>query len=306
MPRSVEPSLPMSVRKISPIAAVLVHAGGDVALVAADRELVRDRLALARHALAARAGLGEGLADGLLHERVDFLAAHCRASRRRLTLLRVGAQRLRGLGAVAVDRERLDPEVPGLRVGVGDVLDGGALREVDGLGDRAGDEGLHGAHHLDVAHVRDRALADGDVEHRQVLVGEAGRADDRAVLGEVRLDLLDLRLGVAEGLQRERDGAVDDRHLPAADELLELDEREVGLDAGRVAVHQEGDRAGGGEHGGLRVAVAEALAELRRPRPRSAARRRAARRRGCRSRRSRRRRRGACASRRCAPSRFSA
>ena len=28
-------------------------------------------------------------------------------------------------------------------------------------------------HHLDVADVRDRALADGDVEHRQVLVLQA-------------------------------------------------------------------------------------------------------------------------------------
>ncbi len=45
----------------------------------------------------------------------------------------------------------------------------------------------------DVPHVRDRALADGDVEHRQVLVGEARRADDRAVLGDECLDLLDLR-----------------------------------------------------------------------------------------------------------------
>ena len=46
-------------------------------------------------------------------------------------------------------------------------------------------------------------------------------------------------VGVAERLQRERHRAVDDRHLPAADELLELDQREVRLDAGRVAVHQE-------------------------------------------------------------------
>ncbi len=42
--------------------------------------------------------------------------------------------------------------------------------------------------------MRDRALADGHVEHRQVLLGEAGRADDRAVLGQVGLDLLDLLL----------------------------------------------------------------------------------------------------------------
>ena len=121
-----------------------------------------------------------------------------------------------------------------------------------------------------MAHVRDRALADRHVEHRQVLVGEAGRADDRGVLVDVGLDLLDLLVGVAERLQRHRDRAVDDRHLPAADELLELHEREVGLDAGRVAVHEERDRPRRREHGRLGVAVAVALAERRRPPPTSA------------------------------------
>ena len=96
-----------------------------------------------------------------------------------------------------------------------------------------------------------------------------GCAHDRAVLGQVRLDLLDLRLGVAERLQRQRNGAVDDRHLPAAHQLLELDQREVGLHAGRVAVHQERDRARRRQHGGLCVAVAEALAQLHRLIPRA-------------------------------------
>ncbi len=89
-----------------------------------------------------------------------------------------------------------------------------------------------------------------------------GRPDDRVVLADVRLDLLDLLVAVAERLQRERHRAVDDRHLPAADELLELHEREVRLDAGRVAVHEERDRPRRREHGGLRVAVAVAVAEL--------------------------------------------
>src|SRR4029453_6829883 len=43
-----------------PDRAVLVHAGGDVALVAAERELVRERLALARHPLAGRGDLAAG------------------------------------------------------------------------------------------------------------------------------------------------------------------------------------------------------------------------------------------------------
>ncbi len=110
-------------------AAVLVHAGGDVALVAADRELVRDRLALAGHPLALRAGLGERLGDGLLDDRIHIDVG----LGGRLVLLRVGAQRLGGLRAVAVDRQRLDPEPPRLGVGVGDVLDGRALGQVDRL-----------------------------------------------------------------------------------------------------------------------------------------------------------------------------
>ena len=47
----------------------------------------------------------------------------------------------------------------------------------------------------------------------------------------------------------------------AADELLELHQGEVGLDAGGVAVHHEADGAGGRQDGGLRVAPAVGLAE---------------------------------------------
>src|SRR5258708_33033993 len=43
-------------------------------------------------------------------------------------------------------------------------------------------------------------------------------------------------------------------------ELLEFDEGEVGFDAGGVAVHEEADGAGGGDDGGLGVAVAVAFA----------------------------------------------
>ena len=66
---------------------------------------------------------------------------------------------------------------------------------------------------------------------------------------------------VAERSERLGHRLVDDLEVAAAGELLELHEREVGLDAGRVAVHQEADRAGRREHGRLRVAVAVLLAE---------------------------------------------
>ena len=65
---------------------------------------------------------------------------------------------------------------------------------------------------------------------------------------------------VAEPAQRPRDRLVDDRHRAAADQLLHLDEAEVGLDAGRVAVHHQADRAGRREHAGLAVAHAVLLA----------------------------------------------
>ena len=83
-------------------------------------------------------------------------------------------------------------------------------------------------------------------------------------------DLLDLLVGVAEVLERQRDRLVDDAEVAAARELLELHEREVGLDAGRVAVHDQADRAGGRDHGGLGVAVAVPLAQLERRVPRQA------------------------------------
>ena len=139
------------------------------------------------------------------------------------------------------------------------------------------DERLDRAHHLDVAHVRDRALADRHVEHRQVLVAPGPGAPTIVPCSSMCASICSICcVVVAERLQRQRHRAVDDRHLAAADELLELDEREVGLDAGRVAVHQERDRPRRREHRRLRVAVAVALAERDRLVPRARARRRAA------------------------------
>ena len=89
-----------------------------------------------------------------------------------------------------------------------------------------------------------------------MLLPEARGIDDVPVLCDVLDDRLDRLLRVAQLSQRARDRLVDDLHRPAADELLELDEREVRLDARRVAVHHETDRAGRGEHAGLGVAPA--------------------------------------------------
>ena len=82
-----------------------------------------------------------------------------------------------------------------------------------------------------------------------------------AVLGHVLDDRLDLLLLVAQRDQRARHRLVDDLHRAAADQLLELDQRQVRLDAGRVAVHHEADRAGRRQHRRLRVAPAVGRAD---------------------------------------------
>ena len=52
--------------------------------------------------------------------------------------LRGDVEGLGALAAVAVDGYGLEAETPGFGVGVGDVLDGAVVGEVDGLGDGAG------------------------------------------------------------------------------------------------------------------------------------------------------------------------
>ena len=60
---------------------------------------------------------------------------------------------------------------------------------------------------------------------------------------------------------------VDDLEIAAAGQFLELDEGEIGLDAGGVAVHDQPDGAGRRDHRNLGVAVAVLLAQFQRPVP---------------------------------------
>ena len=170
------------------------------------------------------------------------------------------------LAAVAVDRDRLEPELPAVGVCALDVLDGCLVGHVHRLGDRAADERLHRGHHPEVALPRDRALAvlrrERAVEDRDVLIAQRRRAFDGVVGVDERDDVADRGLAIAEPAQCGRHGAVDHLQHPAADELLVLDERDIRLDAGGVAVEHEADRPGGREHRRLRVAIAMARAEL--------------------------------------------
>ena len=100
------------------------------------------------------------------------------------------------------------------------------------------------------------------IEHRQMLRLQVRRAFDGAGGIDVADDLLHLLRRVAQLDQRRGHRVVDDLDHAAADQLLVLDQRQVGLDAGGVAIHHEADGAGGRDHGDLRVAVAAAPARF--------------------------------------------
>src|ERR1700730_18567959 len=171
---------------------VVVFAGAQIDLMAADHGLLGIALAAVRHALAL-AHHHDAL-DHLLHH----LLRECGGARGGrlldeslddvvLVLLvrdQLRLQWLRELGAVAVERIGLERELPGEQIRRLAVLDRGVVRHVDGLGDRPGDEGLRRGHHADVALDREVALAvapagSGAVEHRIVLGLEMGSALDR-------------------------------------------------------------------------------------------------------------------------------
>ena len=160
------------------------------------------------------------------------------------------------LAVVPIDGDRLEPEAPSVDVDLLDLVDGGRFRRVDRLGNRAGQKGLNRRHHLEVAAGRDDVVAHGAREDRHVVGGDMRRSEDRMVGVDVTADVGDLTLVVPQAPQCALDGLVHDRHRSAADELLGLDQPEVGLDARRVGVHHERDGPGRGEHARLSVAYA--------------------------------------------------
>ena len=229
-------------------ASVRVQPDAQVTLVAVDAELVRHALAGVLQSLATR------LVDDLLHGLGDdFLG--------RLLVLRFVAlrvQRLRLLAAVAVDRDRLQAQLPTPEICIGDVLRRDVVGHVDRLADRPRQERLGGGHHRHVGLPRDRPDAAGrlerTIEHRQILELQPRGALDRVVLVDVLEHHVDLVGGVTQPVQTETHRLVDDLQHPAAGELFVFHQRDVRLDAGRVAVHHEADRAGRGQHGRLGVA----------------------------------------------------
>ena len=96
----------------------------------------------------------------------------------------------------------------------------------------------------------------------------AGRALQRTVAERVAFDIGDRVRAVAERAQGPRHEAVDDLEIAAAGQFLELDQREIGLDAGRVAIHHQPDRAGRRDNRDLRVAETVLFRLMTAPYPR--------------------------------------
>ena len=94
------------------------------------------------------------------------------------------------------------------------------------------------------------------IKDREMLVFHMRRAFDGAGRVDVADDCVGLIVRVSELEQRRRHGVVHDLDHAAADQLFVLHQRQIGLDAGGVAIHQEADGAGGGEDRDLGVAVA--------------------------------------------------
>ena len=203
--------------------------------MASNAELVGNRIA----------GIGQSLATRLVDNLLDDLG---RFGLFGLLRLGLGRQWLALLGPVAVDRNGFEPQLPTPIVSIRDILDGRVRRHIDGLADRSGQERLSGGHHFDVSLPSDAARAIGRskcaVEYRQMLLLDMRCTFDRIALVDVLLDVFDLLRGIAQIEQSKWDRSVDDLEHPATGKLLVLDQRDVRLDAGGVAVHHEADCPG--------------------------------------------------------------
>src|SRR6185312_13113752 len=146
------------------------------------------------------------------------------------------------------------------------LVDRALFRHVDGLRNGARNKWLHRAHHPQMAGVVNRPGAvrrtEAAIEYRQVLRPQSRRALNRAGGIDVADDGLHLLRRIAEPHERLGHRLVHDLDHAAAHQLLVLHERQIGFNAGRIAIHHEADRAGRRDHRDLTVAVSEFLTRL--------------------------------------------
>ena len=196
--------------KISPSEPSYVFAGTEEDLVPADACLLRETAALLRKPVAA----GLRRCQPLLHRSLDF---RCLGFSRLFLLLALGVllgvERLRGLRAIPVERDRLETQLPALFVDLLDVLDGRFLGEVDGLRNGAREERLGSGHHVHVGHRLEKTLSDLSaavraVEDRKMLGPEVRCAFDRHTAYDDVVELADLFFTVAPEAEQVETGLV--------------------------------------------------------------------------------------------------
>ena len=83
----------------------------------------------------------------------------------------------------------------------------------------------------------------------------------------MRDDSLDLLRVILQFFQRRFYRLVDDFQHAAASEQFVFHGREIRFDSSRITIHEKADRAGGGQHRHLGIAVTVTLAESRRSLP---------------------------------------
>ncbi len=221
-----------------------------------DVELVRDRGALLLQLVPHRSRRGIQVVffvwRGRPRPRVIFAGVRSFSPGRR--------ERLRLLASIAINRDSLQSKLPGLQVSFHDVFHRCALGKIDGLRYSSGDKRLRRRHHPQMSHVSNRARAlrrlERTIEDGEMIVLHMRRAFDSAGRVDIADDSIRLIVIVTELKQRRRHRLINNLNHPSAHELLVLNQRQIRLHAGCIAVHHETDGAGGGQDCDLAVSVA--------------------------------------------------
>ena len=90
----------------------------------------------------------------------------------------------------------------------------------------------------------------------------------RAMTNRIGLDFSNIGFAITQSPKRFGHSAVDDFPITATGEFLELHQRKIWLDTGRITIHHQTDGAGGCNHGGLRIPVTMTLTQSQRLVPR--------------------------------------
>ncbi len=143
------------------------------------------------------------------------------------------------LAVIAINSQGLDPQLPALEIDLRYFFDGGVFGHIDGFANGPGNKGLHSGHHANVTHGGYGSRTHGRIEYGVVLGLETRRINYMSVLTDELNYRFDCFLGVSQFPEGTGDCLVNNLHRTTANELLELDQGEVRLNAGCVAVHHE-------------------------------------------------------------------